>query len=379
MGSRAPVCTMRLLTVTHFFGSHGGGIELVAVHLNRELAALGHHTSWAAADEGAEPDMGATRPVKLRCVNWLEQATGLPMPIPLPGSIWRLWHAVAQSDAVIVHDALYVSSILGLLAARWHRKPAILIQHIAEIPFSNRLMRAVMALATGLVTRPMLRAADQVFFISATVRDRFKDVRLRRPARLQFNGVDSDLFHPAGPAGVPRDGTILFVGRFVEKKGLSILAELARLRPELRFVLAGRGPIDPKTWGLPNVTVLPHQSPRALSDLYRRASLLLLPSVGEGFPLVVQEAMASGLPVVCGKDTAAADPEASRWFASADIDLGDPRGTASRIAAVIDALPADPPPPEMAEQASRRYSWPGMASAIVDTIVAMSQPGIPAL
>jgi starch synthase len=33
---------MRLLTVTHFYEAHGGGIERVAGRLNREFAALGH-------------------------------------------------------------------------------------------------------------------------------------------------------------------------------------------------------------------------------------------------------------------------------------------------------------------------------------------------
>lgn len=358
---------MRLLTVSHFFASHGGGIELVAGHLNRELAAQGHETQWAAAQEGPLPDLGATQPVGLACVDWLERASGLPMPIPLPQAIRRLWRAVAASDAVIVHDALYASSILALIAGRWHGKPVLLIQHIADIPFSHPLLRAAMALADRLVTRPMLRHADQAVFISATVRDRFAGLRFRHAPRLLFNGVDTALFHPSGQAG-GAGGPVLFVGRFVAKKGLHAIAALARLRPDLPFLLVGRGPIDPASWGLPNVAVLPQQTPAALADLYRSARLLLLPSVGEGFPLVVQEAMASGLRVLCGTDTAAADPEALPWLAHVAIDPADPEGTARRLAAAIDALPPEAPPPAMAEHAARRYSWPAMAAGIAAAI-----------
>ena len=373
---------MRILTVSHFFASHGGGIELVAGHLNRELAAAGHDTRWAAAIEGTLPDCGATRPIGLACVDWLERLSGLPMPIPLPRAIRRLWRAVADCDAVIVHDALYVSSILAVIAARWHRKPVLLIQHIADIPFSSPLLRAVMVLANRLVTQPMLCAADQVVFISATVREKFAGVRFRRAPQLLFNGVDTALFRPAGTNdrsafrqvhGLLEQATIvLFVGRFVEKKGLPVLAELARMRPDLRFVIVGRGPIDPIRWGLGNVTVLAQQTPDVLAELYRAADLLILPSVGEGFPLVIQEAMACGLRVLCGVDTAAADPEATQWLSQAEVELGDPRGTAARISAVIDTLPPGPPASAMADEAARRYSWPGMAAQIVAAIHALA-------
>ncbi|TPG09629.1 glycosyltransferase family 4 protein [Sphingomonas oligophenolica] len=356
---------MRILTVSHFFAPHGGGIELVAGHLNRELVAQGHDTQWAAAREGALPDLGATRPVGLTCVNWLERLTGLPMPIPTPAAIRRLWRAVAASDAVIVHDALYVSSIVALIAARRLRKPVLLIQHIADIPFSNRLLRSLMAFANTCVTRPMLRGADHVVFISATVRDLFADVRFRSAPQLLFNGVDTNLFHPVA---LKRDETILFVGRFVEKKGLSVIAALARMRPDLRFLLVGRGPIDPTKWQLSNVSVLPQQTPATLANLYRQARLLLLPSIGEGFPLVVQEAMACGLRILCGTDTASADPEARSWLAHVMIDLADPQQTATRVAATIDTLPCVPPPRAMADHAASHYSWPVMVSAIVSAL-----------
>ena len=252
----------------------------------------------------------------------------------------------------------------------------MLVQHVAEIPSSRVLLRAAMRTGNRLVTRNMLRAADQVVFISATTREAFRTAALRRAPLTLFNGVDGQVFNTERPAecdatrralGLPTDRRlILFVGRFVEKKGLAVLSALARQRSDLHFALAGRGPIDPTRWNLGNVTVLPGLAGRSLAALYRAADLLVLPSVGEGYPLVIQEAMACGLPIICGQDSATADPGARRWLSGVDIALSRPEETAQRLADAIEAhVPQETESIEMARYAAQTYRWTEMASRIV--------------
>jgi glycosyltransferase involved in cell wall biosynthesis len=362
---------MRLLTVTHFFEQHGGGIERVAGHLNRRFIAQGHETFWAAAADGQLPDADTATPEPMPCYNGIERLTGLPMPIPGLAGLRRLAAAVRASDAVVIHDALYLSSIAAALLARRHRKPMVLIQHIAGIPFSNPLLKRLMALANRLVTRPMLRAADQVVFISDTTRAAFASVPLRTAPLLLFNGVDSSIFRP-GQA--KRDGTLLFVGRFVEKKGLSIIRRMAAARPDWQVILAGRGPIDPNSWGLSNVRVLSDRAGPSLAALYQAADALILPSVGEGFPLVVQEAMACGLPVVCGEETSRADPRAAAWLRPIHVELSDPDASARRLVAAVEALEMTPADcAAMSDYAITAYDWDKMAAWIAE----MAQLGNP--
>ncbi len=357
---------MRLLTVTHFYETHGGGIERVAGQLNRQLAALGHDVTWAASDGDPPPGAETAGAVPLRCYNGIERLSGLPMPIPSPASLRKLRRAVRDSDAVIVHDGLYATSVAALRAARRAGKPVLLVQHIAAIPFRNVLLRGAMRLANALVTSPMLRAADQVVFISETTAAYFGELRYRRPPLTFFNGVDTGIFRPAArgekaearAALKLREAPLaLFVGRFVEKKGLAAVHALARLRPEVDFVLAGSGPIDPNAWGLANVRVIGGLAGEALARLYRAADLLLLPSVGEGYPLVVQEALASGLPVLCGAESAAADLAAAPFLKGLPVDLARPETTAARFAPVLDEMLAAPTNPGAAPFAGDRYSW----------------------
>ena len=355
---------MRILTVSHFFESHGGGLERVAGHLHRQFAALGHSAEWAASGEPGEI-AGA---VPLPCVNPTEALTGLPMPIPGPRALASLWRAVGRADALVIHDALYCTSITALAMGRLRRKRVVLIQHIAAIPFASRLLRGVMRLANWLVTRPMLAAADEVVFISATVRADLLGEPPRRSCHLVFNGVDGAVFREDGEkAELPGEGRhVLFAGRFVEKKGLAVLRALAAMRGDCSFLLAGGGPIDPAGWGLANVHVLGMQSAEQLAGLYRAADLLLLPSVGEGYPLVIQEAMACGLPVVCGEPANRADPGAAAWLRGVPIDLADPQASARACAAAIDALHPDAGErAAMAAYAARLYSWRAMAQTVL--------------
>jgi D-inositol-3-phosphate glycosyltransferase len=64
--------------------------------------------------------------------------------------------------------------------------------------------------------------------------------------------------------------------------------------------VAGPGPLQPES--TPGVKVLGPLASERVAQLYRAADALLLPSRGEGFPVTVQEAMASGLPVVMTND-----------------------------------------------------------------------------
>jgi glycosyltransferase involved in cell wall biosynthesis len=366
---------VRLLTVSHFYENHGGGIERVAAQLCRQFVLAGHDTTWAASSADSPPKE-LIKALSLNCINPSEALTGLPMPIPGPKSIGALARAVRKSDAVIIHDSLYVTSILAMLLAKANRKPVLLIQHIASINFAGAVMRAAIKLANLLVTRPMLNAADQLVFISAVVRQELLGEHSNRLSLLLHNGVDTRIFHPRDPStrsvvrlehGLQTDAPLaVFVGRFVEKKGLAVLKELARRRPELQIAMVGTGAIDPKHWGLPNVHVLGQLDQGVIADLYGASDLLLLPSVGEGYPLVIQESMACGLPVICGEESAKADPGASAWLNGVPITLDQIEGSVQRMEAAIDALQMEPAErAAMAEYAAKTYNWKNMASDII--------------
>src|SRR5262245_38852726 len=160
---------MRVLIGSAYFESHRGGIEIVAGRLARELQRRGAEVTWFATDSSPAPAVGTGIAAYLPIKSWniTERRLGVPLPLPGPSGIAAIWRQVREADAVLLHDSLYPTNVVAMLAARWYRKPVVLTQHIAGIQYRNPLLRTIMRLANTLIARPMLAAADQVAFISA--------------------------------------------------------------------------------------------------------------------------------------------------------------------------------------------------------------------
>ena len=178
-------------------------------------------------------------------------------------------------------------------------------------------------------------------------------------------GIHPQRFSEARPEGP----FVLSVGRLYPRKGLGHLlrampAVLARV-PEARLLLAGRGESEAelralaKELGLGDaVEFLGHVPDDALPALYSRAAVFAMPSVYEGYGLVMLEAMASGLPVVAFRTGGA--PELVRDGETGF--LADPATLGDRLARVLeDAAKARAMGRRAREEALAGYTWPTIA------------------
>ncbi len=363
--------------ITHYFESHQGGIELVAGNLFRGMAERECEIRWAASDVSAPPaaiQSGGALPLKTW--NGVERRLGVPFPVPSLEAFRTLRSAVGCADVVLLHDCLYLSNIAAFWFARLRGAPVMIVQHIGMVPYDNLVLRSLMTLANNLFARPMLRRADQVVFISQITRQYFQDVRFSKEPVLLFNGVNTDIFFPAAEESskevfrerfdLPSERrVVLFVGRFVEKKGIPLLGIMARRDPEILWAFAGEGPLNPHKWGLANVKVYSHLRQDSLADLYRASDALVLPSEGEGFPLVVQEALACGLPVVCSAETATADDALTPFVRGVSFPAGDHDLAAADFLSALHQILSLPQSKEIAAQRFQfvlnRYSWSRVA------------------
>lgn len=170
----------------------------------------------------------------------------------------------------------------------------------------------------ALMTRRTIAGADRLLTVSEAMRRAAIAQYAADPAHVQtiINGFDTDVFHPRPQAvmraqlGIAADArVILYVGRFVETKGMRELIEaFARLSardPRLQLALVGDGVMREQLValigerGLANRVLMPGGfGPAKVAEWISAADVLTLPSWSEGYPNVVVEAIACGRPVV---------------------------------------------------------------------------------
>ena len=92
----------------------------------------------------------------------------------------------------------------------------------------------------------------------------------------------------------------MYAGRLSEEKGVDILIDVAKLLPEIKFVVAGMGEMElPK---LPNLEYVGYKNQQELAELYNTAKVFFFPSVwDEVCPMVLLEAGIHKVPVVASR------------------------------------------------------------------------------
>jgi glycosyltransferase involved in cell wall biosynthesis len=202
----------------------------------------------------------------------------------------------------------------------------------------------------------------------------YNDVAIPREAELLAPGRARAALGLAADTPV-----VLFVGRVSPLKGgrrlVAIATRLASRCPAARLLVVGslahlpEVPAEAHRRGLRNLEFRGPVPNHALAAYYRAADVLILPSESEGFPRVLLEAMAHGVPVVAfdvGGVTDIVHPVQRR--------LVVPRGDVEALVAGVESLLADPAVRAAQARAGRlaveRFSTERVARMFVERVAA---------
>lgn len=320
---------MNILVTTHYWDPHLGGIERVARCQAAELAARGHSVRVLTSDLGGSVEGRVSAPMpgidfsRIWAWNGLER-----LGVPWPAFAFRISRVakelVGWCDVALCHGQLFHPTLVTLLHAQDAGKRTVLVQHNPHVTYGRQLLDLAERTAAASLGRWALNRADAILVPSEATRTYVRQLT-RRPVTVLPWGIDLQALRPH-PSEQCRDEerrslgigtrTVLIVaaGRLTAKNRFELLIEAAnragREIPRLRCVIVGRGCLHDHLRRVAarsdsRVTI---DFPGYLTDAQLRALLrsadLAVATAGtnEGFGLLVAEALASGTPVVVGRE-----------------------------------------------------------------------------
>jgi glycosyltransferase involved in cell wall biosynthesis len=347
---------MRLALLTDRFPPDPGGLAAASARIARGLAAEGDEVEVHAVSSEGLP--GVVREESREGVRVLRLGAHRRPEDTAADALDRLAARHRERPYDLMHGFYLVRS--GFLAAyggSYLGVPSVVSAR------GNDLDRSVLDPAAAPF---VLKALELATCVTAVSRDLARKAGALCPgARVEVvpNGVDPRVFRPVSPdhelartLGLAGRAVLGFSGELRRKKGLTVLlpalAELARERPVTLLAVGGVRPDDMGTVELfrrqrpeAHLVMLPPREPAALPPVYALMDVFVHPSLRDGLPNALLEAMACGRPVVAaaaggipdvvrdGTDGLLVDPGDVAALVRALRRVLDDRDLAARLAA----------------------------------------------
>ena len=243
-------------------------------------------------------------------------------------SLWEMWNFLRKEKPQIVHTHTPKAGIIGMLAARLAGVPHRL-HTVAGLPLmeaigtKRKILNFVEKLTYSSATRVYPNSKGLYDFI---LQNNFtQSNKLKIIANGSSNGIDTTFFSPDQVTEIekvtlreklniqPDDFVFVFVGRIVSDKGInelikafSQLQEVENNEPtDIKLLLVGGlendlDPLNPETLAEinQNKDIISVGFQQDVRSFFAIADALVFPSYREGFPNVVMQAGAMGLPSI---------------------------------------------------------------------------------
>jgi glycosyltransferase involved in cell wall biosynthesis len=219
---------------------------------------------------------------------------------------WHVSRVMKPCDVFIGHSPMHLKSLLvaknkfnaTVVLERGTSHVSYFIERLKENPFKKS------TISEKNIQRDLAgyEHADYISIPSNYVAESF--VRHGIPQKKLFvnaYGVDLSDFQPT-KLEAKSHFDMIFVGQWSYRKGADLMTELCEKNPQLSMIHLGTMGDVPIS-NSKNIVHVSAVNEKTMINYYKKSKILILPSREDGFGMVLTQAIACGLPVVCSSET----------------------------------------------------------------------------
>lgn len=310
---------MRILIISHEYPPIGGGGANACFFLAREFAKQRNQVTIVTAKFEELPSYEVTdegvKIYRVDCKRKNKEKSSFPEMLSYLVSAWKKTEELLkteQFDKCLVFFGI-PSGPLALHIKRKYKIPYVVRFGGGDIPGAQKRYKYLYIVLAPII-RSIWKSADNLIANSEGLRERALNFESRYDISIIENGVDNSFFTPSNDKKESNVINILFVSRLIEGKGLQYLIPnlndmgqkvKTQTGHGIKLIIVGDGPYketleelvqETKTGEI--VSFEGRKDKQQVKNYYQEADIFVLPSLSEGMPNVVLEAMASGLPIV---------------------------------------------------------------------------------
>jgi len=294
-----------LRVISDLYPSVVGGIGLHAHEMSKWQAKLGHDVTVFTSNVDGRPQQEYKDGYRIIRFKPVYTAKGNAIMLSM---LSRLLRERRNFDIIHAHSHLYFSTNLCAFVRKLGSTPLVITNHGL---LSQTAPMWLQRIYLPTLARWTYEVTDKVICYTEEDKSILEDLGVDSDKIVVIhNGIDHELFTPREKE--KNSNKILWIGRFTPGKGVEYLIDafnfLVKDFPELRLVMVGRGPlrnvVEQKidSLGLKgSISIIDFIPNSEIPNIYRASDCFVLPSLNEGLPRTILEAMACGIPVVCTK------------------------------------------------------------------------------
>jgi glycosyltransferase involved in cell wall biosynthesis len=364
--------SMKILQITPYFLPHTGGVEQYVFNLSNYLVKQGHQvdviTSNSPPGLKTEKMKGITI-TRLPCYGEL-----LRNPIT-PDSLFSI-KDFNNFDIIHIHNIYAFSSVFAGIKKSQIKTPVLLTHH-GRLKFGSFFKDTIVHLYEASIGKKIVKNINCSVALTAVDADFLASLGMKRD-RIQIipNGIDVSAFensHAVDTAilresfGLRNKFVLLYVGEITYRKGIKhLIGAMSEIRnhisdKDIALLIVGSGPELESMQGLvKKMNLEKYISFRGrvpfseLVEYYRIANVFILPSLSEGMPTAILEALFFNVPVITSDI-----PALKESFSDLALFVNpeNEREIAEQVLKLVNQRYSDTSNPDTRSYVESHYSW----------------------